>query len=324
METKPPKGFETSTHSIDHVTIIGRELPNALDSYDSLSEVRNITVYSAADSLIRKGSATTTVSEKELFDDLLDFCGRCRDLPTEESDRAYGYDSAINGIDDFLTSMTYVSKELYAEAVHGLAGRHERWLADNPQKSLLFVIPNSRSLKSQAKVTTDIASSVSSETRERVHVVMTGDLSNEMIGPDTKIVLSDDWSVSGNHVANDLGNLFQRLDAQGIDAHKLTVEVNLLVARSDQVKKGIGAVDRLKEYFPEYMTKEPTLISYFEAPVNHGMTTPTGSHSSADYGFATNLDSMLTIAQRHGVADRMPYIGVIIPEYSYEYKHIDK
>lgn len=324
MEDKPSTGFERQKETPERITIIGREMPMARDIYDSLSDEKNILVYSDANSIIRKGNKYKRFSEQELFDDLLDFCTRCRDMPAEDGPDPYGYNRAIRNIDTFLDSMTYLSKEMYTEAVKGLAAHHSEWLSQNPQNRLLFVIPDSRKQKSQNMVTSDTARQIDQSVSERVTVASNSDLTATMLDSDTKVILCDDWAVSGNHIANDLGSLFQRLDAQGIGAHELTVEVNLLVARSDQVKEGIGAVDRLKEYFPEYMMKEPTMVSYFEAPVTYGSTTPTGSHSAADYGFATTLDSMLTIAQRHGVADRMPYIGVIIPEYSYDHKHIDK
>lgn len=325
MNYDPSTGYEIQKETPELVTVIGREMPKARDLYEFLSDKKDILVYSDATSDIRKGSETAIKSERELFDDLLDFCERCRDLPTDEND-SHGYVNAIRNVDTFLDSMTYLSKDMYSEATHGLAARHSAWLSENPDKKLLFAIPDSRKEKSQGLVVKDIATKIEYDVLDRTDVAYLSEMTADMIDGDTKVVLCDDWSVSGNHIANDLANVLQRAQALNIDPRGLEIEINLLLARADQVKDGIHTIPRFREDFPEMISKEPKIVAYFKAPVSKlifdEQASPTGSHSAADYGFSQTLSRMLMVASRRNAATRMPYIATIIQEYNH--KHIDK
>jgi len=331
MDPKSPTGFETQKSTPETITVIGREMPKARDMYDSLSDDEDILVYSNAESSLRRGHETALVSERELFDDLLDFCDRCRNLPTEEGDDAFGYTRAIASIDMFLDSMTYLSKEMYAEAIRGLAARHSEWLSRDPQNRLLFAIPDSRVQKSQGAVAHDVSSELDQSISNQALTTYVSQITaEELLDKNTKVVLCDDWVVSGNHIANDLSQVLQRAQAVNVSPQMVQIEVNLLLARTDQINEGIHTIQRLQEDSPQLMTNEPQIVTYFEAPVSKQpfdeQASPTGSHSATDYGFSETLSAMLTVAARQGVATRMPYIAEIIPKYSSDYKdkHIDK
>ena len=329
MNPKPSTGFEIPKDTPERVTIIGPEMPRAYDMYDILSDEKDILVYADAQSTSVKGRETILKSERELFDDLLEFCSRCRELPADDED-SHGYAKSIRNTDAFLDSMTYLSKEMYTEAVQGLAARHTEWLAQNSDMRLLFAVPDLRSQRSQNLVARDIANSINPDEADRVTVAYVGELTVDMLGDDTKVVLSDDWSVMGSHIANDISQVLHRARTLGIDTRAMEVEVNLLLARTDQIDDGIHTIQRLLEDLPDAITREPQTVAYFEAPVVKQSfdekASPTGSHSSVDYGFSETLSAMLVVASRHGVATRMPYIAEIIPKYSYDYEHklIDK
>lgn len=329
MNPKPLTGFEIPKDTPEKVTIIGPEMPKPRDIYDTLSDEKDILVYSDAQSTSLKGRETALKSERELIDDLLDFCSRCRELPADDDD-SHGYVQSIRNTDAFLESMTYLSKEMYSEAVRGLATRHSEWLVQNSDKRLLFAVPDIRSQKSQNLVARDIAKSIDPNAADRVRVVYLSEMAADMLKDNPKVVLSDDWSVMGNHIANDIAQVLQRARALGIDMHAIEMEVNLLLARTDQVNDGIHTIQRLIEDMPDMISREPQVVAYFEAPVIKRSfdekASPSGSHCSVDYDFSQTLSRMLKVASQHGAATRMPYIAEIIPKYSYNYEHnhIDK
>ena len=328
MDPKPKTGYETDTATFEKIHVIGREIPLAKDIYDDLSDEKNITAR-VAESSLRITGETITLSERELFDDLLAFSDACRGLDINPADDKYGHASVVAGIDEFLDKMVFLSKDMYDEATNGLAEYHSAWIAENPYRRLLFVIPNQRRNKSQAAVTNDVASRVVVDDPERVRTVHTDDLTPEMFTRGTKIVLSDDWAIMGNHISNDVGKLLTKLNSlDDMHPEDIRIEIELLLARRNQVEEGIPVVEQafkfmreIPEFVHEYANINPTIVAYFESPVSMNgfeMVTPapTGSHSSADYNFAGRLDSLYQVAREHRVADHVPYIATIVPEYS--------
>lgn len=294
----------------------------AWEIYDTLPDDPSVTAVST-DSIHRQNGPTVKVSERQLFDDLLAFCATCQSVSHNYEGKKddYGYASHMQNIETFLDTMVYLSGDMFNEAVEGLAERHTKWLSQDEERKLIFVTPKNRLSKSQAMVTDSISTSIDESCQHQVSQSMTGDINVADLDAKTKLVLSDDWAISGNHIGNDLGMLLQKLAVlDGVTWEQVDIEINLLLARKDQVENGIHKFEDMKTYFPELNSKMPQVVSYFETSIDKPgfsvVASPTGSHSSADYGFSTTLETMYLAAKPYTTTlNRLPYIATIVPEY---------
>jgi len=313
--------YEKNTTRPEKIHIIGEDVPYLKDMYDTLSNVSNIKVFSEASS-ISKGKVRREISEKELVDNLLDFCSQIKSLNNrtdlEEEDR-----EVVDKVDQFLDSVTYLSHEMYNMAIQGLARYHADWLVEKSSRAVRFIVHDIANEKSQGQIAKDIVNAIieaEPELEGRATVLATNDLSLSHLDEDIKLVVADDWSVSGNLIAQDISYIYRHFRPITSEAK---IEVNLLVARQDQVASGIHTIDRLKEDYPEF--DSPTLMAYYSAPENeeyYGYKAFTsGSHSSVDYGFSNTLEKMYAVLRRYSgnLEVYMPYAAEIIPKYRYNY-----
>jgi hypothetical protein len=315
-----PSGFEINTQTLERIMTLGGDLPTLTEMYDRLSTTPDIRVVKGSAPHRLRGERLD-VSEKELIDDLMAFCDEVSQLPTERMS-AQEMDLMVS-IPGFLDSMRFLSHEAYAEAVDGLARHHVEWLRADEDRRVRFAVQRNRTQSSQGIVGRDIAAAIARTNpplEGRVDVRLIEDLSGSL-DDNTKIVIADDWSVSGNLMAQDLSHVYQVFERDGTSAQ---VEVNLLLAREDQVPDGIRALDRVGEDRPEY--GEPAVVAYHRTPAVKGIygqeAVPTGSHSAVDYGFSETLGSMYRLLERYGGRDTrgLPYAAAIVPTYAYDYE----
>lgn len=315
-------GYEKQKDTPEQIEVIGREMPNLEEIYDDLSTEPTIRVFTEAQGL-RKGTARRDVSEKEVVDNLLDFCGKFRELSVDGLDER---ERELHGsVANFIESIHFMTHREYEEAINGLALRHAQWLGDDDTRRLALAVQGNRQHNSQRQVASDIYESIVSAdptVNERVDVSLIGDMANNLT-ESTKIVIADDWSVSGNLIAQDMAHVCQMLNRTN---RKLPVEVNLLVARQDQIDEGVTSLDRVLEFYGQPMPEKPAVVAYFAAPgvesVYGYKAVPSGSHSSVDYGFSETLEVMRQAMDRQargGAEVYMPYAGAIIPTYAYNY-----
>lgn len=319
MNDRHDHHHEKYTHTPERIEIIGRPLPALADEYEYLSDVTNIRVRTQ-DEPFRTNRARADVSEKQLIDDLLDFCGRVKEVPVSNLDEKER--ELVESVDEFVESIHFLTHEDYREAVSGIAGRHAQWLAANPARILKIGVHSNKTKSSQSQIATDLRNAIvglEADYALRVHV---GAISHVDCTDNTKIVLADDWSVSGNYIAQDIANTYR---ATSEAPQPPNIEVNLLLAREDQVEEGIRAVDRLKDSYPGY--RQPEVVAYFSTPAVKSVygyqAVPSGSHSSVDYGFSETLSSMYRVLERHerGKGEmRLPYAATIVPKYSHDYE----
>lgn len=314
-------GHETEIPSHEQIETIGRQLPSLHELADTLSTKPDIRVYTEATHIL-KGSARKDISEAEMVADLLVFCDRVKQLPVdrmEDAERAL-----VGDVDKFVDSLYLLTHEAYEEAVEGLARRQMEWLAENNTRRIRFLVHRNKTESSQGKVAHDIAKAIAVHDEmlsDRIDVRLTEELADGLTS-DTKLVLADDWAVSGNLISNDIANVYKTFDAKGVGA---PLEVNFLLAREDQVTDGLRAVQRLEDSFPNHTV--PPILAYYTTPsiegiYKHDKATPTGSHSSVDYGFSQTLERMYVLLDRYeqgGEEPHMPYMAEIIPTYNYNY-----
>lgn len=319
MKQFPLDGHETNIAPSNRIEVIGENLPSVHEMYDGLSTRPDIRVLTEAKPHGLSGERRN-VSEKELIDNLMDFCATVKQLPIDDMDLS---EQKIAGnIDEFVESLYFLSHEAYAEAINGIADRHTQWLQADDLRRVRFAVSRNTLQSSQNKVASDICKAIADADPElagRTEVILMEELADGL-SPDTKIVLTDDWSVSGNHISKDIASTYQVFERFDIFAD---LEVNLLIARRDQIETGIRAIDQLADDNPNFKT--PEIVCYFETPKVRSIygteAVPTGSHSSTDYGFSETLGSMYRIIERHGGGGvvHMPYAAKIVPEYAYNY-----
>ncbi len=315
---------EKQIHTPERIEVISGPMPSLEDIYDRLSTLPDIRVFSEAKGL-RNGSARRDVSEKELVDDLLDFCTDFRKINVDDLEK---WERELHeDIDSFVQSIHFMTHEEYNEAVDGLASRHAEWLAEDETRRLVIAVQQNRKYSSQWQVANDLHRAISAndpESAERAEVLTIGDAANSLT-ESTKILIADDWSASGSLISQDLAHVCQMLNRSKAE---IPVEVNLLVAREDQIIDGINSLDKTLDFYGQPMPEKPKVIAYFSTPavknVHGHQAVPTGSHSSVDYGFSTTLDAMrLAMDRQASTFGReeiyMPYIGKIIPTYAHNY-----
>lgn len=314
-------GHETQKRSHERVEVIGRPLPALHEMAGELSQTPDISVYSNATSII-KGQERKQISEAEMIADLLSFCDDVKALPREKLDDKER--ALVDDVDVFVDSLHLLTHEAYAEAVEGLASRHVEWLSGDAQRKIRFLVYKHKTHSSQSQIAHDITAAILQQDEkfsDRVDVSITGELA-EGLTPDTKLVLADDWAVSGNLIEQDISYMYKMFGEKDVAA---PFEVNFLLARQDQVDEGVTSIPRLEESFPEYSPPE-SVVAYFTTPPIesiYGHTAmPTGSHSSADYGFSQTLVKMYDVLKKctPPISEpRMPYAAEIIPTYSRNY-----
>lgn len=318
MHDRVRHGKETYTQNPERIEVNGRGLPALKEAYGHLSDEQDIRVRAEAAPL-RKGASTIDVSEKKLIDDLMYFCNQVKQVKSDsldEQDRAL-----VDGVDGFVDSIHFLTHEAYNEAATALAERHGKWLREKPERTLKFAVHDNKKNSSQQQVAADIHAKMLQADSTLEGRIDIGRIREHDCSLDSKIVLADDWSVSGNLIAQDLANVYRA--TAGIEGEP-TVEVNLMLAREDQVAEGIRAIDRLEESYPGH--HRPEIIAYFSTPAVASVygheAVPSGSHSSVDYGFSETLASMYRILERHGGSTdlRLPYAAAIVPSYAYDYE----
>ena len=303
----------------ERIEVVGERLPALREMMDKLSEMPDIRVATESQPF-RPGKERADISEREMVEDLLDFCGQVKNIPRDQLDER---DQAlVDSVDTFVDSVRLMTHEAYHQAINGLANRQAAWLEGNGARRIRFVVQRNKTASSQGQVAQDMAAAITAahpELAERVDVCLTERLADGLT-PDTKVVLADDWAVSGNLIAQDIAHVHQVSELQGVEPR---TEVNLLLARDDQIEQGIKSINDLSDTFSDHTL--PDVAAYYTAPAVRSVygyeAVPTGSHSAVDYGFSETLSSMYRLLERYGnnPEPRLPYAATIIPKYSYKY-----
>lgn len=203
-------------------------------------------------------------------------------------------------------NLTFIGDSEYRRATEGLALRWKNFLDKDPNNQLC-VIAGVSSLerynlkederKSDAWVLEDVLSHFTEEELEKTYKgrILTD---TERITADeehAKIILIDDWSISGRQLRDCYSEL-----ANYADIHNLIeagcVEINLLAAGSNLIDDGLETRNG-----PLEQTRIP-VYAYFRAKgksyvPDTGNLHITGSHSSVNYGFRDSISNMLKILQ---------------------------
>ncbi|QQS17957.1 hypothetical protein IPL68_04875 [Candidatus Saccharibacteria bacterium] len=305
------------------VVVLGPELPllhkvelgeNHQDSPVMVGEKTSI--YSGPDK-------QKIVSEAEVITDYYDFLSRVQS--TAEKDSGAKAETALGDARRFASETVFMTKTEREDATRGLAAHYVKYLAGDSTHELLLFVPIRRHDHSQGFVSREIAAQIKNldpTLAGRVHITSLeeGDDTTEDLKKipekNTKIGIFDDWSVTGNHLANALAHAAQSLDREGLARFKSALEVGLLVARDDQLQGGFDAI--MQDVEASHGLSGVPVVSYFKSPARqqyHGPM-PTGSHASVDYGFEGRIQAMRDyLAEVTHVDERLPWMAAIVRQY---------
>jgi hypothetical protein len=193
--------------------------------------------------------------------------------------------------------LTFIGEREYKEAVAGLGQSWKEYL-DGDRDRMICVLAEVGSLeryygqqKSDARVRDQVLATFTDEELQAYSGRIVGDLSDVTTShpDDVKVVLVDDWSISGDQIRDVFAMLSQDRRFKGyVDAG--SVEINMLVASSDTLADGINmrAFDDksrvpVKAYFQARPIKEPG--DRYRA--HYG-----GVYSAPNYGYRHQIEGM--------------------------------
>lgn len=270
---------------------------------------------------------THEISEQELLDNYFDFLADVRQ--TAEQDSSKNGEVMHEMAERFARDSTYLSVADARAAVRGLGTSQADYLLANQDRQLFLFVPKRSAHKSQGKFADDMESyigAVAPDVAERVHIVGKNNTTDiQMLGAAdpslSKIVLLDDWSVTGNQIANEVGYLQQYLEIASLGRLRSNLEVNLLLIRADQIHDGFRNLNDVEATYNIH--KHIPMRAFFtsKAIKQHAGPMPTGAHSAVDYGFQSQIaqmrDYLATETADHELL--LPYIATVRSHYAEEY-----
>jgi hypothetical protein len=245
-------------------------------------------------------------------------------LDTAAAELPNGSQRLIEQAKGIRENLTFIGSKEYQEAAAGLA---ELWKAHlDSDSALQLCVPTKISerggkRKSDIHLFENILSTFSDTELEQYSGRILTDMKDITEAPDhTKIILLDDWSISGTQAREAYHDM--QADPRFAE-YRNSLEINLLVSSQDRLENGLktnmwdpnSAVIPVKAYFKAH-DAAATSTREHKAHV-------TGIHSSVDFDFEQNIGDMVT-ALRHtafqktgtNVVDiNMPPVTNIVREY---------
>jgi hypothetical protein len=304
------------------VEVLGPEMPLLHRVELSDAHLDSPVMVGEKTSIYRTPEAQKVVSEAEVITDYYVFLARVQGAA--ENDKSPVGEAALSDARRFAEETVFMTKSEREEATRGIGEHFASFLKEDERNMVVFFVPANRKDHSQGFVSREVANSIESspESKERVMVTSLEEGTESLdrlrvLDPDhVKIAVLDDWSVSGNHLANSVAHAAQSLQREELDRFKKDLEVGLLVARDDQVQDGFNGI--LRDVETTHGLEPLNLVTYFTAPARqhyHGPM-PTGSHASVDYGFESRVQSMRDYLETVTLQpERLPWMASIIRQY---------
>jgi hypothetical protein len=135
----------------------------------------------------------------------------------------------------------------------------------------------------------------------------------------TKVILVDDWVVSGRQMRRSIDNLVPKLRVQPQYPLSISnVEINVLTAPSEIIKSGLCLDSEWCRSSPKYM-RVPTIAYYRAHPTRKEYSENigahiSGSHSTVNFGFSMMLQAMERYVEqtRQTSASSYPKLGQLV------------
>jgi hypothetical protein len=238
---------------------------------------------------------------------------------------ADGYDAQT--AKGMLENLTFIGEKEYEEACHGIAEYWKTYLDEDNRNTLcipLGITAEGERRKSDTYLMERVLSTFSDEELQKYQGKITTRLDEVDQPPEhTKIVLLDDWMVSGKQMAFAYQSIAQN---ERYADYKDSIEVQVIVESDFNLKNGFGVYESADPGSPYHNVP---VRSYYKAHKTHGSASIgnrshiTGTHSSVDYNFEQPLSSIVadlnkeSEAAGEGRPHRMPPLTNVIRSYRY-------
>lgn len=216
--------------------------------------------------------------------------------------------------------LTFIGEREFAEATTGVKDLWKSYLEANPENVLHIVAgvsAGSNKRKSDMYTVERILSTFSdeelSEYTGRIHL----GLDDVHSAPDhTKIILVDDWTMSGSQLRDAADTIFTN---PRFDDYRDGIEVNLLACSQAKLERGLDHIYTTRGEFtvPIKAYYQAHDFSTLSSEFARGESPISGVHSSGDFGFEQLISDMVAVERAEGKDSVMPPLTNIVREYRY-------
>lgn len=216
--------------------------------------------------------------------------------------------------------LTFIGEKEFSEATVGIKDLWKSYLEANPSNVLHIVAgvsEGSDKRKSDMYTVERILSTFSDEELSEYTGRINLGVDNVHSTPEhTKIILVDDWTMSGSQLRDAADAIFTN---PRFDEYRDKIEVNLLACSQAKLERGLDNIHTTRGDF-----KVP-IKAYYQAhdfsPLSgqfaRGESPISGVHSSGDFGFEQLISDMVAVERAEGNDRNMPPLTNIVREYRY-------
>jgi hypothetical protein len=234
-----------------------------------------------------------TLTEFEGLNGLYGFLSRSRDTllaSGNQKDKEFAFIA-----EDILANLSFIGEKEMIEASRGIADYWKMLLRDNPNLQICVLNEVSAKMgtgKSDRYILSRVLDNFSEEERDEFDGRVKLDLDEISSAPeDTKVIMLEDWSISGLQMRTSFGLVSKKLESLGLLNN---AEVHLLVASPSQIENGIHTttVDDKSEVVilpvkSYYLADEaPSALKPAKAIIS-------GVHSAVNYDFEIPIHDMV-------------------------------
>lgn len=250
-------------------------------------------------------------------------------IDTEKSDGGYQVE-LVDKAEGMLKSLTFIGEAELSEAAKGLGALWKNYLDGDSARQLCVLAQVSGSnhgagvRKSDTFVRDRVLDTFTDEELKKYSGRLVTEMRHLKSEPhDTKVVMIDDWAISGSELRDGYATLELHCGRQ-FKKYKNQVEINLITACKDKVENGLaiypfrpeqGAIP-VKAYYVAHDAPS--------ASEDKGIHV-TGAHSSVDFEFENDIARMVNRAKERAVQNgtdpeviKMPPLTNIVRAYRYE------
>jgi hypothetical protein len=216
--------------------------------------------------------------------------------------------------------LTFIGEKEFTEAATGIKDLWKSYLEANPDNVLHIVAgvsEGSDKRKSDMYTVERILSTFSDEELAEYTGRIQLGLDDVRSTPDhTKIILVDDWTMSGSQQRDAADAIFT--DPR-FDDYRDGIEINLLACSQAKLERGLDRIYTTRGEFtvPIKAYYQAHDFSGLSSEFARGESPISGVHSSGDFGFEQLISDMVAVERAEGKDSVMPPLTNIVREYRY-------
>lgn len=238
---------------------------------------------------------------------------------TQDAERLGGNPFLVEQAQEMLENLTFIGDIEYKEAVRGIGQLWKDYLNSDPKHKICAIAGISGSLKYPGIRKSD------NYTRDRILQTFTDEELEKYSGrivpnidalrgsppEDVRVILVDDWAISGNQTRRLYNELME--DPFFTD-YKKSIEVNLIASSKNHIEEGLqvdpGGMEagflKLRSYYVSH---------YGDSSTSENEGYVTGLHSTVNFDFEEIVEAIAIDRLKHGNPSVLPALASIVPRY---------